>query len=89
VPDTGPDTDDAARSDAHAVELDRSLLMNLGSLATIGLLQASNLMLVVDGQRSVRHDGGQQTPKVGGEEELKRAVTQTDGPCDDSRRFRR
>ena len=35
---------------------DGSLLMNLGSLATIGLLRPANLVARRDGQRGIRHD---------------------------------
>ena len=47
-----------ARPDLRVIVLDGdgSLLMNLGSLATIGLLQPTNLVRRRDGQRGVRDD---------------------------------
>jgi thiamine pyrophosphate-dependent acetolactate synthase large subunit-like protein len=41
---------------------DGSLLMNLGSLATIGLLQPANLVLVVMDNEEYATTGGQKTP---------------------------
>jgi sulfopyruvate decarboxylase subunit beta len=53
-----------ARPDVRVVVLDGdgSLLMNLGSLATIGLLGPDNLMLVVMDNEEYGTTGGQQTP---------------------------
>jgi thiamine pyrophosphate-dependent acetolactate synthase large subunit-like protein len=45
---------------------DGSLLMNLGSLATIGLLQPPNLVLVVMDNEEYATTGGQQTPTAHG-----------------------
>ena len=52
---------------------DGSLLMNLGSLATIGWVRPANLVVVVVGQRAVRHDrrpghgdGARRRPRSGG-----------------------
>jgi sulfopyruvate decarboxylase subunit beta len=44
------------------IDGDGSLLMNLGSLATIGLLQPANLMLVVMDNEEYATTGGQATP---------------------------
>src|SRR3989442_12746438 len=57
-----------ARPDARVFVLDGdgSLLMNLGSLATIGLLQPSNLILVVMDNEEYATTGGQQTPTAHG-----------------------
>jgi thiamine pyrophosphate-dependent acetolactate synthase large subunit-like protein len=44
------------------IDGDGSLLMNLGSLATIGLLRPSNLVLVVMDNEAYATTGGQQTP---------------------------
>jgi thiamine pyrophosphate-dependent acetolactate synthase large subunit-like protein len=53
-----------ARPDVGVVVLDGdgSLLMNLGSLATIGLLQPSNFVLVVMDNEQYATTGGQATP---------------------------
>ena len=48
------------------VDGDGSLLMNLGSLATIGLLQPANLVLVVMDNEEYATTGGQQTPTAHG-----------------------
>jgi sulfopyruvate decarboxylase subunit beta len=45
---------------------DGSLLMNLGSLATIGLLQPANLVLVVVDNEEYATTGGQATPTAQG-----------------------
>jgi thiamine pyrophosphate-dependent acetolactate synthase large subunit-like protein len=45
---------------------DGSLLMNLGSLATIGLLQPSNLVLIVMDNEEYATTGGQPTPTAFG-----------------------
>src|SRR5262245_37173307 len=45
---------------------DGSLLMNLGSLATIGLLQPANLVLVVMDNEEYATTGGQPTPTAHG-----------------------
>ena len=45
---------------------DGSLLMNLGSLATIGLLQPPNLVLVVMDNEQFATTGGQETPTARG-----------------------
>ena len=45
---------------------DGSLLMNLGSLATIGLLRPANLVLVVMDNEEYATTGGQQTPTAHG-----------------------
>jgi thiamine pyrophosphate-dependent acetolactate synthase large subunit-like protein len=45
---------------------DGSLLMNLGSLATIGLLRARNLILVVMDNELFATTGGQETPTAHG-----------------------
>ena len=57
-----------ARPDLRVFVLDGdgSLLMNLGSLATIGLLQPSNLVLVVMDNEEYATTGGQQTPTAHG-----------------------
>ena len=57
-----------ARPDVRTFVLDGdgSLLMNLGSLATIGLLQPGNLVLVVMDNESFATTGGQQTPTAFG-----------------------
>jgi thiamine pyrophosphate-dependent acetolactate synthase large subunit-like protein len=53
-----------ARSDVPVVVLDGdgSLLMNLGSLATIGLLRPANYVLIVMDNEQYATTGGQQTP---------------------------
>jgi sulfopyruvate decarboxylase subunit beta len=48
------------------VDGDGSLLMNLGSLATIGLLQPANLVLVVMDNEAYATTGGQPTPTAHG-----------------------
>lgn len=48
------------------VDGDGSLLMNLGSLATIGLLQPANLVLVVMDNEAYATTGGQATPTAHG-----------------------
>ena len=48
------------------VDGDGSLLMNLGSLATIGLLQPANLVLVVMDNEEYATTGGQATPTAQG-----------------------
>jgi thiamine pyrophosphate-dependent acetolactate synthase large subunit-like protein len=48
------------------VDGDGSLLMNLGSLATIGLLQPANLVLVVMDNEEYATTGGQRTPTAHG-----------------------
>jgi len=57
-----------ARSDLRVFVLDGdgALLMNLGSLATIGLLQPSNLVLVVMDNEEYATTGGQATPTAAG-----------------------
>src|SRR5437868_3643294 len=45
---------------------DGSLLMNLGSLATIGLLQPANLVVVVMDNEEYATTGGQATPTAAG-----------------------
>jgi len=57
-----------ARSDLRVFVLDGdgSLLMNLGSLATIGLLQPANLVLVVMDNEEYATTGGQKTPTARG-----------------------
>lgn len=57
-----------AQPDVHVVVLDGdgSLLMNLGSLATIGLLQPSNLTVVVMDNELYATTGGQATPTASG-----------------------
>ena len=57
-----------ARPDVRVFVLDGdgSLLMNLGSLATIGLLQPANLVLVVMDNEEYATTGGQQTPTAHG-----------------------
>jgi sulfopyruvate decarboxylase subunit beta len=57
-----------ARPDTRVFVLDGdgSLLMNLGSLATIGLLQTPNLVLVVMDNEAYATTGGQQTPTAHG-----------------------
>src|SRR3954453_12196681 len=45
---------------------DGSLLMNLGSLATIGLLQPANLVVVVMDNEEYAPTGGQATPTAAG-----------------------
>ena len=53
-----------ARPDLRVIVLDGdgSLLMNLGSLATIGLLQPANLVVVVMDNEEYATTGGQPTP---------------------------
>ena len=48
------------------IDGDGSLLMNLGSLATIGLLQPANLVLVVMDNEEYATTGGQATPTAQG-----------------------
>src|SRR2546422_2659551 len=48
------------------IDGDGSLLMNLGSLATIGLLQLENLVLVVMDNEEYGTTGGQPTPTAHG-----------------------
>ena len=57
-----------ARPDLRVFVLDGdgSLLMNLGSLATIGLLQPANLVLVVMDNEEYATTGGQKTPTAHG-----------------------
>jgi len=57
-----------ARPDAQVfvIDGDGSLLMNLGSLATIGLLQPANLVLVVMDNEAYATTGGQPTPTAHG-----------------------
>jgi thiamine pyrophosphate-dependent acetolactate synthase large subunit-like protein len=57
-----------ARPDARVFVLDGdgSLLMNLGSLATIGLLRPANLVLVVMDNEEYATTGGQKTPTAHG-----------------------
>ncbi len=57
-----------ARPDARVIVLDGdgSLLMNLGSLATIGLLRPTNLLLVVMDNEEYATTGGQPTPTAHG-----------------------
>src|SRR5437867_3875195 len=57
-----------ARPDVRVFVLDGdgSLLMNLGSLATIGLLQPSNLVVVVMDNEEYGTTGGQKTPTAHG-----------------------
>jgi thiamine pyrophosphate-dependent acetolactate synthase large subunit-like protein len=57
-----------ARPDVRVFVLDGdgSLLMNLGSLATIGLLRPANLVLVVMDNEEYATTGGQKTPTAHG-----------------------
>ena len=57
-----------ARPDVRVIVLDGdgSLLMNLGSLATIGLFQPSNLVVVVMDNEEYGTTGGQSTPTAHG-----------------------
>lgn len=57
-----------ARPDARVIVLDGdgALLMNLGSLATIGLLQPRNLTVVVMDNEAYATTGGQPTPTAYG-----------------------
>src|SRR5881397_3157813 len=57
-----------ARPDVRVFVLDGdgSLLMNLGSLATIGLLRPDNLVVVVMDNEEYATTGGQQTPTAHG-----------------------
>jgi thiamine pyrophosphate-dependent acetolactate synthase large subunit-like protein len=57
-----------ARPDARVIVLDGdgSLLMNLGSLATIGLLRPANLVVVVMDNQEYATTGGQPTPTAHG-----------------------
>src|SRR5213593_4478020 len=57
-----------ARPDLRVFVLDGdgSLLMNLGSLATIGLLRPANLMVVVMDNEEYATTGGQPTPTANG-----------------------
>jgi len=58
----------AARPDlrVYVVDGDGSLLMNLGSLATIGLLAPANLVLIVMDNEEYATTGGQKTPTAHG-----------------------
>jgi thiamine pyrophosphate-dependent acetolactate synthase large subunit-like protein len=57
-----------ARPDTRVIVIDGdgSLLMNLGSLATIGLLQPANLVVVVMDNEEYATTGGQPTPTAHG-----------------------
>jgi thiamine pyrophosphate-dependent acetolactate synthase large subunit-like protein len=57
-----------ARPDVRVIVLDGdgSLLMNLGSLATIGLLQPANLVVIVMDNEQFATTGGQPTPTAHG-----------------------
>ncbi len=57
-----------ARPDARVIVLDGdgSLLMNLGSLATIGLLRPANLVVIVMDNEEDATTGGQSTPTAHG-----------------------
>ena len=57
-----------ARPDLRVIVLDGdgSLLMNLGSLATIGLLRPANLVVVVMDNQEYATTGGQATPTAHG-----------------------
>src|SRR5262249_3415694 len=57
-----------ARPDVRVIVIDGdgSLLMNLGSLATIGLFQPPNLVLVVMDNGEYATTGGQRTPTADG-----------------------
>src|SRR5438105_9205688 len=57
-----------ARPDVRVIVLDGdgSLLMNLGSLATIGLLQPANLLVIVMDNEEYATTGGQPTPTAHG-----------------------
>ena len=57
-----------ARPDVRVIVLDGdgSLLMNLGSLATIGLLRPANLIVVVMDNQEYATTGGQPTPTAHG-----------------------
>src|SRR5437763_9645925 len=57
-----------ARPDARVFVLDGdgSLLMNLGSLATIGLLKPANLVVIVMDNEEYATTGGQPTPTAHG-----------------------
>src|SRR5262245_55163276 len=57
-----------ARPDVRVIVLDGdgSLLMNLGSLATIGLLQPANLVLIIMDNEQFATTGGQPTPTAQG-----------------------
>src|SRR4051795_3209725 len=57
-----------ARTDLRVIVLDGdgSLLMNLGSLATIGLVRPANLVLVVMDNEEYATTGGQPTPTAHG-----------------------
>jgi thiamine pyrophosphate-dependent acetolactate synthase large subunit-like protein len=57
-----------ARADlrVYVIDGDGALLMNLGSLATIGLLRPDNLVLVVMDNEEYATTGGQQTPTARG-----------------------
>jgi thiamine pyrophosphate-dependent acetolactate synthase large subunit-like protein len=57
-----------ARPDVRVIVLDGdgSLLMNLGSLATIGLMQPANFVLVVMDNEEYATTGGQPTPTAHG-----------------------
>ena len=50
----------------YVLDGDGSLLMNLGSLATVGLLQPANLILVVLDNEAYATTGGQPTPTAHG-----------------------
>jgi thiamine pyrophosphate-dependent acetolactate synthase large subunit-like protein len=50
----------------YVLDGDGSLLMNLGSLATIGLLRPSNLVVIVMDNEEYATTGGQKTPTAGG-----------------------
>src|SRR5262245_16096065 len=57
-----------ARADVQVIVIDGdgSLLMNLGSLATIGLLHPANYVLVVMDNEQFATTGGQSTPTANG-----------------------
>jgi thiamine pyrophosphate-dependent acetolactate synthase large subunit-like protein len=57
-----------ARPDVRVIVLDGdgSLLMNLGSLATIGLLRPANLVVIVMDNQEYATTGGQPTPTAHG-----------------------
>jgi thiamine pyrophosphate-dependent acetolactate synthase large subunit-like protein len=50
----------------YVIDGDGSLLMNLGSLATVGLLAPANLMLIVMDNEEYATTGGQKTPTAHG-----------------------
>ena len=64
----------------YVIDGDGSLLMNLGSLATIGLLRPANLIVVVMDNEEYATTGGQQTPTARGADLAAAAAAMTIAP---------